>query len=52
MEDFKLYTVQLFALSATFTDVSDVLKIVLVVVSIGYTAFKWWLLVKNNKDEE
>ena len=52
MEDIKLYTLQFGAFAFSFTGIDNVLKIMLLVVSIGYTAFKWWLLVKKNKDAE
>lgn len=49
LSDIKIYTLNFssFAISMTNTDI--VLKITLLVVSIGYTIHKWYLLNKNNK---
>ena len=51
MEDIKLYTLQFVAFAFSFTNIDNILKIVLLVISIGYTAYKWWLLMKKVKDE-
>lgn len=49
LSDIKIYTLNFssFAISMTNTDI--ILKITLLVVSIGYTIHKWYLLNKNNK---
>ena len=45
--DFKIYLVNTSALALNFADIELGLKIVLTIVAIGYTATKWWLMVKN-----
>lgn len=52
MDDFKIYVLNIGAFTLSLTNIADVLKIILLVVSIGYTAFKWWYLVHNKKDKE
>jgi len=49
MDDFKLYAINIGAFTLSLTDIVDVLKIILLVVSIGYTAFKWFRLMQNDK---
>lgn len=46
--DFKLYTINTFALGVTtFTKIEMGLKILLLIVTIGYTMSKWFKLKKN-----
>lgn len=49
MEDLKLYLLNASAMIISFTDVDMVLKLILLVVSIGYTVNKWHELRKKNK---
>jgi hypothetical protein len=51
MDDFKLYAINIGALTVSLTTVADLLKIALLVVSIGYTVYKWWRLMHSNKDK-
>ena len=49
MEDIKLYLLNAGAFTVTMLDwLEPVLKITLLLVTIGYTAHKWWIL-KNDK---
>ena len=50
MNDFKLYVLNTFSVMASFTSIDEVLKIILVAVSIGYTAQRWYYLNKNKDD--
>jgi hypothetical protein len=46
--DFKLYSINTFALGVTtFTKIEMGLKILLLVVTIGYTMSKWFKLKKG-----
>ena len=45
--DLKIYLINSVALALNFADIELGLKIVLTIVAIGYTATKWWLMVKN-----
>jgi hypothetical protein len=45
--DLKIYLVNTSVLALNFSNIELGLKIVLTIVAIGYTATKWWLMVKN-----
>jgi hypothetical protein len=46
--DFKLYSINTFALGVTtFTKIEMGLKILLLIVTIGYTMSKWYKLKKG-----
>jgi len=46
--DFKLYSINTFALGiTTFTKIEMGLKILLLIVTIGYTMSKWYKLKKS-----
>lgn len=49
-EDAKLYVLNLSALGISMANVEVVLKVLLLMISIGYTAQRWYLLHQNNKD--
>ena len=49
LNSFKLYAINLSAITVSTMDVlEDTLKILLLLVTIGYTLTKWWQL-KNKK---
>ena len=49
MTDFKIYAINAIAMGiTTFTDIEFWLKIILLLVTIGYTISKW-LNLKSNK---
>jgi len=50
MNDIKVYTLNLMSFFLSFTAIDEVLKILLLLVSIGYTAQRWWHLNKNKDD--
>jgi hypothetical protein len=45
--DLKLYAINSLALGVTMMDIEWWLKIILLVVTIGYTVTKWWEIKKN-----
>jgi len=47
--DLKLYSLNIGALFVSMSTVDDVLKMVLLLVTIGYTLSKWYFLKKNKK---
>ena len=52
LNSFKLYVINLSAITVSTMDIlEDSLKILLLLVKIGYTAQKWYELKKNKKDE-
>ena len=54
MSDIKLYLLNASALAISMTNLEVIFKILLLVISIGYTLNKWVLLrdnKKQNKDE-
>jgi hypothetical protein len=52
LNSFKLYVINLSAITVSTMDIlEDSLKILLLLVTIGYTAQKWYELKKNKKDE-
>jgi hypothetical protein len=49
MTDWKLYTINSIALGLSLTQIEIWLKIILLVLTIGYTAHKWLKLKQNDK---
>jgi|TARA_R100001198_G_C5203577_1_gene191686 hypothetical protein len=47
MSDIKLYVLNAGTLALSFTNLDMILKLLLLIVSIGYTINKWWLLQKK-----
>ena len=47
--EIRLYALNLSAMAFTFTAATDILKIVLLIVSIIYTVIQIWYKLKNNK---
>ena len=48
MEDLKLYLLNSFALLVSLTEIDMFLKLLLLIVSIGYTINKWYNLRNKN----
>jgi membrane-bound acyltransferase YfiQ involved in biofilm formation len=46
--DYKTLLINLGTFLFSMTNIDIVLKIILLVVTIGYTLNKWWLLNKDN----
>ena len=52
LNSLRLYIINLSAITVSTMDIlEDSLKILLLLVTIGYTAQKWYELKKNKKDE-
>ena len=51
MSDIKLYIMNAGSLAITLTNLEPGLKILLLVVTIGYTIHKWFGLVNKNKNK-
>jgi hypothetical protein len=45
----RLYIINLSAFTLSFTNIDMVLKIILLTVTILYTAHKWYLMYEKNK---
>ena len=51
IDDLKVYALNSGALMISFTQVENVLKILLLIISIAYTLMKMNDAIKNKKDE-
>ena len=49
LSDINIYTLNFSSLAISMTNIDLFLKLSLIIVSIGYTIHKWYLLNKNNK---
>jgi hypothetical protein len=49
VQDLKIYLLNSVALFVSFSNVEMILKILLLLVSIGYTSMKWYELYKKRK---
>jgi hypothetical protein len=49
VQDLKLYAMNLGAFALSLTEIELLLKIVLLLTTIGYTIYKWRELYKNKK---
>ena len=47
----KLWIINMTVITITFTQIENILKLILLIVSIGYTIDKWIDRRKNKKDE-
>jgi hypothetical protein len=52
MSDIKLYFLNVGTLAISFTTIDMTLKIMLLIVSIGYTINKWLLLQKKDDQDK
>ena len=48
LQDIKIYSLNGFSLTMSFTEIETALKIILLLATIGYTVTKWYGL--KNKD--
>ena len=46
-QDFRLMLLNVTAMGISMAQVETILKISLLLISIGYTAQRWWILHKN-----
>ena len=49
--ELKLWMINMAVITVTFTQIENALKLILLLVSIGYTINKWIDKRKNKKDE-
>jgi len=49
MGDLKLYAANMLVMMITMSDIEVILKILLLLITIGYTAFKWISIAKKYK---
>jgi len=50
-QDFKLMLLNVTTMGISMAQVETILKISLLLISIGYTAQRWWILHKNKNKE-
>ena len=50
LEDLKIYFFNASAFSISMTNIDVVLKLVLLIVTIGYTIQKWYIMNENRKN--
>lgn len=50
LQDLKIYFFNVSALSISMTNIDVVLKFVLLIVTIGYTVHKWYIMNENRKN--
>lgn len=48
--DLKLYVANALVMVITMSDIEVILKILLLIVTIGYTSFKWLSIAKKYND--
>lgn len=49
--ELKLWIINMTVITVTFTQIENALKLILLIVSIGYSLNKWISLRKKKKDE-
>jgi len=49
--DLKIYTLNFSSLAISMTKIDLILKLTLLVVTIGYTIHKWYLMSKKNNEK-
>jgi len=49
IQDYKTLFIKMGSLGLSLTDIDIILKIALLVITIGYTLQKWYLMNKNKK---
>ena len=49
MSDIKMYVFNIGTIAVSMSQIDMILKITLLVISVGYTAHKWYILYKNSK---
>tara|TARA_R110000803_G_scaffold188430_1_gene250854 strand:+ start:52 stop:219 length:168 start_codon:yes stop_codon:yes gene_type:complete len=52
VEDLKIYSINGFTLGISMTSLDTFLKVSLLIVTIGYTINKWYLLTKEDKNSK
>jgi hypothetical protein len=49
--DLKVLTFNAATMALSFSELEEVLKILLLVASIGYTMQKWWIINRKRKED-
>ena len=52
MSEIKLYALNAASLLMSFSQIDTILKILLLALSVGYTAQKWYMLDKERRDKK
>jgi hypothetical protein len=52
IQDYKTLYINFGSLGLSLTNIDIVLKITLLVITIGYTVQKWYLMNKKNNDKD
>ncbi len=52
LSDLKIYLLNSVALVVSFSEIEAILKIILLLVSIGFTVQRWYEIHKRNKDNK
>lgn len=50
--EIKLWCINTLVVTATFTNIDNILKIILLLVTIGYSIDKWIMLRKNKEKDK
>lgn len=50
--DLKVYSLNTVSLFISMTEVEPMLKVILLVASIGYTVQRWWIMNKTKETKE
>lgn len=50
LTDLKIYGMNVGALAFSLTEVEAILKVAVLIITIGYTVHKWWLMNKKKND--
>jgi hypothetical protein len=50
IQDYKTLFINMGSLGLSFTDIDIILKIALLIITIGYTLQKWYLMNKKKND--
>ena len=50
--DLKMYVINLSTFAISMSQVDTILKITLLIVSIGYTLHRWYFEIKNKKNNK
>ena len=49
LNDVKILTLNAASLAISFSNLESALKIILLIVSIGYTGYKWYQTIQKNE---
>lgn len=52
MSDLKVYFINASAIALSYSQIDMILKLTLLILSIGYTAQRWYLLEKERRDKK